>query len=80
MGDQVYCVYIMTNEHHNVLYTGVTSDLKARTWMHKIKMVPGFTKKYNVDKLFISKRARKLFPPLLAKNRLRQVRGKGRSS
>jgi len=25
-------VYIVTNEHHTVLYTGVTSDLKARVY------------------------------------------------
>ncbi len=41
----------MTNKSNNVLYTGVTSDLIKRVWEHKEKLVPGFTKKYNIEKL-----------------------------
>lgn len=44
-------VYIMTNAHNKILYTGVTSDLKKRVWQHKEKTCKGFTGKYNVDKL-----------------------------
>jgi putative endonuclease len=44
-------VYILTNEHHNVLYTGVASDLKARVYQHREKLLPGFTNRYNVHKL-----------------------------
>jgi putative endonuclease len=44
-------VYLLTNKYNTVLYTGVTSDLKKRVWQHKEKLVEGFTKKYNVDKL-----------------------------
>ena len=50
MGKQYY-VYIMTNITNSVLYTGVTNDLIRRVYEHKNKMVEGFTKKYNVDKL-----------------------------
>ncbi len=46
-----YYVYIMTNKLNSVLYTGVTSDLEKRAYEHKSKLVEGFTKKYNVDKL-----------------------------
>ena len=46
-----YYVYILTNKTHSVLYIGVTSDLKRRIYEHKNKLVDGFTKKYNVDKL-----------------------------
>jgi len=46
-----YYVYIMTNHRNSVLYTGVTNDLKARVYQHKNKLVDGFTKKYNVDRL-----------------------------
>ncbi|HEX3954398.1 MAG TPA: GIY-YIG nuclease family protein [Stellaceae bacterium] len=49
--DKIYCVYIMTNERHTVLYTGVTSDLKSRVYQHREKLLPGFTKRYNVCKL-----------------------------
>ncbi len=50
MGRQYY-VYIMTNKHNNVLYTGMTNDLKRRVYEHKEKLVNGFTKKYNITKL-----------------------------
>ena len=46
-----YYIYIMTNKKNTVLYTGVTSDLKKRIWEHKEKMIKGFTKKYNINKL-----------------------------
>jgi putative endonuclease len=46
-----YYVYIMTNKHNTVLYTGVTNDLKKRAWQHREKLVEGFTKRYNVTKL-----------------------------
>jgi putative endonuclease len=44
-------VYLMTNRSDTVIYTGVTSDLKRRVYEHKEKLIEGFTKKYNVDKL-----------------------------
>lgn len=44
-------VYILTNHHHTVLYTGVTSDLVKRIWQHKQKQIPGFTSRYNCDRL-----------------------------
>jgi putative endonuclease len=49
--DRQYCVYIMTNKRSNVLYTGITNDLKRRVYEHKEKLVNGFTKKYNITKL-----------------------------
>jgi putative endonuclease len=56
MRTQVYYVYILTNTHHNVLYTGVTNDLERRCYEHKQKKIKGFTKKYNVDKLIYFER------------------------
>ena len=46
-----YYIYIMTNKINSTLYTGVTNDLKRRVFEHKNKLVEGFTKKYNIDKL-----------------------------
>ena len=46
------CIYFMTNEYHNVLYLGVTSDLKIRVYQHKTKKYPhSFTARYNCNKL-----------------------------
>jgi putative endonuclease len=36
---------------NTVVYTGVTNNLKRRVYEHKEKLVDGFTKKYNVNKL-----------------------------
>ena len=47
----MYYVYMLTNKNNNVIYTGVTNNLKRRLYEHKNKFVDGFTKKYNVDKL-----------------------------
>jgi len=47
----LYFVYILTNAHHSVFYTGVTNDLERRCFEHKHKLVKGFTKKYNINKL-----------------------------
>jgi putative endonuclease len=49
-------VYILTNQHHTVLYTGVTSDLKARIYQHREELLPGFTSRYNVSKLVFYER------------------------
>jgi putative endonuclease len=46
-----YYVYIMTNKTNTVLYTGITNDLKRRIYEHKNKLLSGFTKKYNINKL-----------------------------
>jgi putative endonuclease len=48
---QQYYVYIMTNKHHTVLYTGVTNDLVRRVHEHKTGLGSTFTNKYNVTKL-----------------------------
>ena len=50
MGNKHYCIYIMTNSRHTVLYTGVTNDLLRRVEEHKNKTGSAFTKKYNVNK------------------------------
>ena len=46
-----YYIYIVTNHTNSVLYEGVTSNLGRRIYQHKEKLVEGFTKKYNVNKL-----------------------------
>ena len=47
-----YYVYILTNKHCTVLYTGVTSNLLGRVYQHKHHMdKESFTAKYNVTRL-----------------------------
>ena len=51
MGNKQYCVYILTNSRHTVLYTGVTNNLERRSLEHKSKQGNAFTKRYNVNQL-----------------------------
>ena len=46
-----FFVYIITNKYQGTLYTGVTSNLRQRSYQHKNKLLPGFTKKYGLCKL-----------------------------
>lgn len=47
----VYYVYILTNDHHTVVYIGVTNNLSRRVSEHKTKLNKSFTSRYNVGKL-----------------------------
>ena len=49
--DKRYYVYLLTNWNNKVMYVGMTGNLKKRIYEHKNKLVEGFTKKYNVNKL-----------------------------
>lgn len=51
MSSAYYYVYIMTNDHNTVVYTGVTNDLERRVNEHKSGTIEGFTKQYNIKKL-----------------------------
>lgn len=45
-----YFVYILTNDRHTVLYTGVTNNLTRRAGEHRAGL-SSFTSRYNVHKL-----------------------------
>jgi putative endonuclease len=42
---------MLVNDRGNVIYIGITEDLKKRIYFHKQRLIPGFTKKYNVHRL-----------------------------
>ncbi len=44
-------VYMLASERNGTLYTGVTSNLIARTWQHRKHIVEGFTTRYNITML-----------------------------
>lgn len=46
-----YFVYILTNAHHTVLYTGVTDDLHRRLTEHRSGRGSAFCRRYNAGKL-----------------------------
>ena len=47
---KTYYVYIMASIS-GTLYTGVTNNIKRRVFEHKNHLVPGFTDKYNINRL-----------------------------
>ena len=44
-------VYLMASRKGGTLYLGVTRDLVRRVYQHKTKTTPGFTSRYDVDRL-----------------------------
>lgn len=46
-----YYVYIITNFTNSTLYVGVTNNLERRLYEHKNKLIDGFSKRYNLNKL-----------------------------
>jgi putative endonuclease len=46
-----YFVYIVTNRHNTVLYTGVTGNLVQRAFQHRTKAISGFSSRYSADKI-----------------------------
>jgi putative endonuclease len=45
-----YYVYILASIQRT-LYTGMTNELARRVAQHKAGIIPGFTKRYNVNRL-----------------------------
>ncbi|GJL84522.1 MAG: nuclease [Micavibrio sp.] len=46
-----YYVYILSNKYNNVVYIGISNNIERRLSEHKSHDIPGFSKKYNLDKL-----------------------------
>ena len=65
----------MTNKNNSVLYTGVTSDLKKRVYEHKEKLIEGFTKRYNINKLVYYEVTTDLYSAI---SREKQIKGGSR--
>ncbi|QQO22548.1 GIY-YIG nuclease family protein [Bradyrhizobium diazoefficiens] len=46
-----YFVYILASKRNGTLYVEVTNDLARRIMAHKAKVMPGFTRQYDVTLL-----------------------------
>jgi len=49
--DALFFVYILASKRNGTLYVGVTNNLARRLSEQKAKLVPGFTRQYEVDQL-----------------------------
>ena len=50
MEERTYYVYLLASKSRR-LYVGVTNSLERRLFEHREKLVDGFTKQYNIDRL-----------------------------
>ena len=46
-----FYVYILASRKNGTLYIGSTDNLIQRVWMHRNRVLPGFTKQYGVKML-----------------------------
>jgi putative endonuclease len=46
-----FFAYILASKRNGTLYVGVTNNLARRLLEHKAKLVPGFTRKYDINLL-----------------------------
>ena len=51
MRNHLYYIYILTDRHNKVLYTGVTNNLQRRVFEHKTRVYKGFSSQNNCNKL-----------------------------
>jgi putative endonuclease len=66
-----YYVYIITNWNNKVLYTGVTNNLERRIFEHKNKLVPGFSNRYNLNKLVFFEEFNKIDDAIVAEKKIK---------
>ncbi len=80
MGDKQYYVYIITNQYHTVLYTGVTGDLQRRIAEHKSGKGGGFSNKYHLDKLIYYEEGDDINRAIAREKQIKGGSGRKRSS
>ncbi|WP_432410014.1 GIY-YIG nuclease family protein [Rasiella sp. SM2506] len=49
--EELFYIYILSNEKNTILYVGFTKNLKRRVLQHKSKSSKGFTSQYKCTKL-----------------------------
>jgi putative endonuclease len=70
-----YFVYIMSSASRT-LYTGVTNDLERRVNEHKTGAVPGFTKRYRINRLVYFQETDDIAAAIAAE---KQIKGQSRA-
>jgi putative endonuclease len=65
-----YYTYLVASKS-GVLYVGMTNNLERRMFEHKAKRIPGFTAKYNVDRLVWNQMFRNVWEAIAAEKRIK---------
>jgi len=66
-----YYVYLLSN-YSRRLYVGVTNNLQRRLSEHKQKLIPGFTRNYNLNRLVYYESTRSIRSAII---REKQIKG-----
>ncbi len=69
---RIYHIYIITNKINKVLYIGITNNLQGRILQHKNKVFPGFTSKYNVNKLVYFEESNSPYDAIMREKQLKE--------
>lgn len=67
-----FYVYLVTNKARTALYTGVTNSLARRMTQHRNAEAPGFTRRYNTNRLVCFER---FADARIAISREKQIKG-----
>ena len=68
------CVYILASRRGDTLYIGVTSELKRRTWEHRVDAIKSFTKRYGIHTLVYVEFQATMAEAILREKRLKKWR------
>ena len=67
-----YLVCMLASQRHGKLYVGVTNDLVRRVYEHRCKAVPGFTRRYEVERPSGSRLTTRSLPPYQREKNLKR--------
>jgi len=67
-----YFVYILASRRNGTLYTGITNNLLQRVYQYKERLVPGFTRKYNVHMLVYYEKYSDIYSAIKREKRLKK--------
>jgi len=68
-----YFVYMLTNQNLTTFYVGVTSNLEARIYQHKNKLLKGFTEKYNLNRLVYFEETTDIYEAIKREKQLKET-------
>ncbi|HWU16942.1 MAG TPA: GIY-YIG nuclease family protein [Devosia sp.] len=69
-----YFVYILASRKYGALYTGVTSDLIARTYIHREDLLPGQSSRYHIHDLVYFEQHEDIAEAILREKRIKKWR------
>ena len=72
MGQRLFYVYILPDQNRNVLYTGVTNNLKRRLLEHRAGTNYGFTRKYNIHYLMHYETFTRIMPAIKREKQIKK--------